>query len=102
MSVCRPIGHIAGNLAFAAIGIAMRVKHALNDAVHVCWITDDGCIYLQQAAQREARAVLRNAPDQVVTRYRKQAGFAWSDVHDDLTKARADFAAHAMAEALQA
>lgn len=99
MSLVRPIGHIAGNLIFAAHAIAHRVRHNGANAVHVLWLADDGCLYLQHAAHPSARAIERTAPQQVVTRYRKQPDFGWRDIHADLQQARADFAHAALAEA---
>lgn len=99
MSLNRPIGHIAGNLAYAAHAIAHRVRYYAPVAVHVLWLADDGCLYLQHAAHPAARAIERTAPQQVVMRYRKQAEFGWRDIHADLQQARADFATAAMQEA---
>lgn len=102
MSVCRPIGHIAGNLTFAAIGISMRVKHGNHGMLHVCWIADDGCLYLVHAAHPMARAIERTAPQQIINRYRKQPAFGWRDIEVDLRQARADFAQSALTEAVNA
>ncbi|MGC1547443.1 MAG: hypothetical protein WA777_02845 [Rhodanobacter sp.] len=102
MPICRPIGHIAGNLTFAAISISMRVKHSTHDAVHVCWLADDGCLYLQQAGHASTRAIERHAPEQIMMRYRKQPNFTWRDIQNDLIQARAEFAERALAEAIAA
>jgi hypothetical protein len=98
----RPIGHIAGNIAITAVTIAHRVKSGMHDAIHVCWLTDDGCIYLQQRGHDVARAIERTAPETIIARFRKQPGMTWQDIHEDLQQARIDFAHRAIAEAMAA
>lgn len=102
MPTNRPIGHIAGSLAIVAMTIAQRVNAAHGHSVHICWLDDSGCLYLQPTTHPAAQAVLRVAPDQVVQRYRKQPGFGWQHIADDLDDARCDFATRHLAEACAA
>jgi len=98
----RPIAHIAGDLTLAAINISMRVKGRHGNSVHVCWLADDGCVYLQLRNHTDARAIERHASQQIVNRYRDQPAFGWSDIETDLQQARVDFAQNALAEAIAA
>ena len=98
----RPIGHIAGALSFTALHICFRIAQATHDAIHVCWISDDGCIYLEPASTPTARAVVRHAPDQVQARYGKRPSLGWRDVEEDLQAARSAFVSRAMTEAMHA
>lgn len=102
MPISRPIGHIAGNLVFAALHVSRQIKQLPTNALLACWLADDGCIYAHRIDHPAARAIQRTAPQQIINRYRRQPGFGWRDVHDDLLDARADFATHAMAEARRA
>ena len=105
MSPLRPIGHIAGNLPILAVAIAYRVRLA-NDALqYVCWVDDDGCVYLALTRHPRANAMLRHAHEQHVNTYRKprQAPFPCTatDITDDLRHARAAFALRTVRQAAE-
>jgi hypothetical protein len=100
MHPTRPITHVAGNLTLAAINISVRVKAGHGNSVHMCWVADDGCIYLQHRNHVDARAIERYSPQQIVNRYRDQPAFGWNDIEADLQQARVDFAQNALAEAI--
>ena len=101
MNVVRPLGHIAGNLAMLALAIRYRVRFAPEGTILVCWRGDDGCLYLEPASHPVTRAIERTARHQVIARYRKHPSVGWSDVLDDLERARLDFAAQSLAEAME-
>lgn len=87
----RPTGHIAGNLNILAIGMHHRMKSGSAREVFVGWVADDGCVFMAPSAHPKARAITAHAPEQVVQRYRKQPGFGWADILDDLAEARDAF-----------
>ena len=102
MSAARPMGHIAGLLSFTALNIRFRMAQAACDVIHVCWINDDGCLYLEQATHPAARAIARHAPEQILMRYRNQLAMTWRDIESDLMDARTAFVSRAIAEAVSA
>lgn len=105
-SPLRPIGHIAGNLAILAVAIVYRVRLASDGQTFVCWVDDDGCVYLALAHHPRAIAMRRHARDQVVNTYRKPCRAAFpltsSDITDDLRQARAAFALRTVHQATEA
>lgn len=96
----RPVGHIAGNLAAVAILLSARIHAEDGNAVHVCWLTDEGCLYAERGSHPTARAIERVAPELVIARYRQNDTLTWREIHNDLDMARADFAARSLREAL--
>ncbi|WEN13674.1 hypothetical protein PY254_10490 [Rhodanobacter sp. AS-Z3] len=106
MTPLRPIGHIAGNLPILAVTIVYRVRMANDARQYVCWVDDDGCVYLALTSHPRANAMLRHAQEQRVNTYRKprQAPFPCTatDITDDLRQARAAFAQRTLHEASEA
>jgi hypothetical protein len=106
MNPLRPIGHIAASLPILAVRIAYRLRLA-NDALqYVCWVDDDGCVYLALTRHPRANAMLRHAQEQQINTYRKPRKAAFpltaSDIADDLHAARATFTARTMHYAIEA
>jgi hypothetical protein len=106
MTPLRPIGHIAASLPILAVAIAYRLRLA-NDALqYVCWVDDDGCIYLAVTRHPRANAMLRHAAEQRVNTYRKPRKAAFpltaSDIVDDLKAAQTAHAYRTMHQAMQA
>lgn len=106
MTPLRPIGHIAGNLQILAVAIAYRVRTANDGLQYVCWVDDDGCVYLALTRHPRANAMLRHAQEQHVRTYRKprQAAFPLtaSDILDDLQAARVEHALRTVRYATEA
>jgi hypothetical protein len=102
MSEVRPIGHVAANLPMLALAIRYRVRFAPEGTIHVCWRGDDGCLYLEPASHPVARSIERVVPHQIIARYRKRPSVGWCEIQDDLERARLDFAAQSLAEAMEA
>lgn len=106
MSPLRPIGHIAGNLAILAVAIVYRVRLASDGQTFVCWVDDDGCVYLSLTHHPRAIAMRRHAREQMVNTYRKPCRAAFpctaSDITDDLHQARAAFALRTVHQATEA
>ncbi|MEO7065357.1 MAG: hypothetical protein ABI114_00450, partial [Rhodanobacter sp.] len=71
---------------------------------YVCWVDDDGCVYLALTSNARANAVLRFAPEQRVNTYRKPRMAAFplthKDIVEDLTQARTNHAAQQMRQAI--
>lgn len=103
MSPVRPIGHIAGNLQILAISAAYRMRQAADGATYLCWIDDDGCVYLAISTHPRAIAAQRHAPEQRVCSYRKPKSKPFPlgavDMLADLRAARTE---HAMRHLQQA
>jgi hypothetical protein len=101
-----PIGHIAGNLPILAVAIAYRVRLASDGLQYVCWVDDDGCVYLALTRHPRAASMLRHAPEQRVNTYRKPRKAAFpctaSDITDDLLAARAAMASRQVQQAIEA
>lgn len=105
MTPLRPIGHIAASLPILAVAIAYRLRLA-NDALqYVCWVDDDGCVYLAITRQPRANAMLRHAQEQHINTYRKPRKAAFpltaSDIADDLHAARAAYTARTVYQAIE-
>lgn len=101
MSAPRPIGHVAANLGMLALAIRFRIRQSAAGSIHVCWRTDDGCLYLEPAAHPTARAIERASRHLVIARYQKEPGLSWSAVMEDLERARMAFAAESLADAVE-
>jgi hypothetical protein len=106
MTPLRPIGHIAASLPILAVAIVYRLRQAVPGTTYLCWVDDDGCVYLALTTHPRAAAVQRHAPEQPINRYRKPKGAPFpltsAYITDDLLHARAALAARHMQQATQA
>lgn len=106
MSLLRPIGHIAGSLSILAVTVLYRVRLASDGQAYVCWIDDDGCVYLALTHHPRAAAMNRCAREQRVNTYRKPVGAPFpltgADIADDLRQARTEHATRNMHQAAEA
>lgn len=88
----RPIGHIAGNLRILAITVRYRLRLASDGQRYLCWVDDDGCVYLALTHHPRATAVRRYFPDHIVRTYGKPKGAPFpltsTDIANDLQDAR--------------
>jgi len=104
MSVLRPIGHIAGNLQILAVSVCYRLRLAADGQRYLCWVDDDGCVYLAVTHHPRAAAVQRHFLDNTVRTYRKPPGAPFPltayDIVADLQEARLAQAGQHMREAL--
>lgn len=103
MSPLRPIGHIAGNLQILAVSVCYRLRLASDGQRYLCWVDDDGCVYLALTHHPRAAAVRRHFPDQVVRLYGKPKGAPFplttGDIVSDLQEARTAQASRHLHEA---
>jgi len=103
MSPLRPIGHIAGNLQILAVSACYRVRLANDGQRYLCWVDDDGCVYLALTHHPRAAAVRRHFPEHVVRIYGKPKAAPFpltaADIINDLQEARTAQASRHMREA---
>lgn len=103
MAPLRPIGHIAANLQILAVSVCYRLRMASDGQRYLCWVDDDGCVYLALAHHPRAIAVARHCRDQVVRTYGKPKGAPFplttGDIVNDLQEARTAQASRHMREA---
>lgn len=106
MTPLRPIGHIAASLPILAVAIVYRLRQAPSGSIYVCWVDDDGCVYLALDSHPRAQAMQRHAPEQRVNRYRKPQRLPFpltpTDITDDLRNARAELASRHLQQATEA
>ncbi len=106
MAPLRPIGHIAGNLRILAVSACYRVRLASDGQRFLCWVDDDGCVYLALSHHPRAIAVRRHSPESIVRTYGKPKGAPFpltvTDIHDDLQQASSDFARRSLSQASEA
>lgn len=92
MPPIRPIGHIAGNLRILAISARYRLRLATDGHRYLCWVDDDGCVYLALTRHPRANAVQRHYPEHIVQTYAKPRGAPFpltvDDIANDLQDAR--------------
>lgn len=103
MTPLRPIGHIAANINILALAIVYRLRIASDGQKYVCWVDDDGCVYLALTSHPRANGMLRHAQEQHVTTYLKPRMAAFpltaADVAGDLEQARVEQATRHMQQA---
>lgn len=103
MSPLRPIGHIAANLQILAVSACYRLRMASDGQRYLCWLDDDGCVYLALTHHPRAAAVRRHFRDNIVRLYGKPKGAPFplttGDILNDLQEARAAQANRHMREA---
>lgn len=103
MSPLRPIGHIAGNLQILAVSACYRLRQAAAGQRYLCWLDDDGCVYLALTHHPRAVAVQRHFYDNIVRVYGKPRGAPFplttADIVNDLQEARSAQASRHMREA---
>lgn len=92
MAPLRPIGHIAGNLQILAVSACYRLRLASDGQRYLCWVDDDGCVYLALTSHQRAAAVHRHFRDNIVRVYGKPKGAPFplttTDIVNDLQEAR--------------
>jgi hypothetical protein len=92
MAPLRPIGHIAANLQILAVSVGYRLRMASDGQRYLCWVDDDGCVYLALAHHPRAIAVARYCADHIVRTYAKPKGMPFpltaADIFNDLQEAR--------------
>lgn len=102
----RPIGHISSNLQILAVSISYRMRMAAPATSLICWVDDDGCVYIASADHQRASAMQRHAPEQRINTYRKPKRVPFplttNDIVADLQQARSEQAHRHLQQATEA
>lgn len=100
----RPLGHIAADLAILAAVITSNMRKQAAAARCVCWVDDDGCVYLAPTEHPRADSMQRHAAEQRINTYRMPSNGRFplrpADVQTDLQDARAAHASRALAQSM--